>query len=273
MIPKYYVINLAEKHERWERMLQLSSELGVNFSRIEAVTPKEIPISSSFSEIFNCFLSPQQLACYYSHHKVWEKIAEGPEEFGILLEDDIVLSEDILRMVEGLTKSQLEFDVIRLEATYKGDFIISDRNLISLNGIQIGRIYSASTGSAALIISKKGAYKLLNIALPVLPVDELLFNKYSPIWNKLINFQVKQILAWQLFSLGLNTIKGFESSIYFPAQSKRKKKKSIKTSIKKLIIKIKYLYKLRLTKTRKIVLDKSRKKKLEEKEKNRFLKV
>lgn len=267
----YFVINLAEKKRRWERMLQLSSELGIRFTRVEAVTPNEIPIKKAYSEIFDCFLSPQQLACYYSHRDVWKRIASGDGDFGILLEDDIALSEEILSLVEDLERSDIDFDIIRLEATYKGNTFISDQRQYFLGGIEFGRIYSASTGGAALIISKKAAKKLLKIAEPVLPVDELLFNKYSPIWNELKNYQVKQILVWQLFDFGLDRVKGFESAISSPNKDKKnKKKKSFKTSIKKLLIKIKYLAKLRSIKTQKVFLDDSRKKKLEIKERERL---
>ena len=49
-----------------------------------------------------------------------------------------------------------------------------------------------------------------------------------------------------------------------------KKKKSLKTSIKKLIIKIRYLARLNLMKTQEVELDNSRKQKLEKHEKDRF---
>lgn len=266
---RYYVINLAEKEERWNRMVRLSKENGVTLTRVEAFSPSTIPIKSAFSEIFNCYLSPQQLGCYFSHRGIWNKIAKGSSPFAVVLEDDAVFSEDLVSFVDEVKKASINFDIIRLEDTYKGTSFITDSKLVQVGGIDLGRLYSSSAGTGGMIVSKEGAKKLLEIARPVLPVDELLFNKYSPIWNQLINYQVKQILVWQLYSLGFGSIKGFESSISSPEKN-RKKKKSLKTSIKKLTIKIRYLARLNLMKTQEVELDNSRKQKLEENEKDRF---
>lgn len=253
-------------------MLNLAEENGITLNRVEAFSPSTVPIKTAFSEIFNCFLSPQQLGCFFSHREIWKKISDGTEAFAIVLEDDAVFSADLIVFAEKLRDSTLDFDIIRLEDTYKGPAFISDPNLIRVGNFEIGRIYSPSAGTGGMVVSKEGAKKLLEIAEPVLPVDELLFNKYSPIWNELNNYQIKQILVWQLFSLGLDGVKGFESTISSPKKLKKKnkKKKSFKTSIKKLLIKIKYLAKLRSIKTQKVFLDDSRKKKLEIKERERL---
>ena len=206
---RYYVINLAEKEERWNRMVRLSKENGVTLTRVEAFSPSTIPIKSAFSEIFNCYLSPQQLGCYFSHRRIWEKIAKGSSPFAVVLEDDAVFSEDLVSFVDEVKKASINFDIIRLEDTYKGTSFITDSKLVQVGGIDLGRLYSSSAGTGGMIVSKEGAKKLLEIARPVLPVDELLFNKYSPIWNQLINYQVKQILVWQLYSLGFGSIKCF----------------------------------------------------------------
>ena len=78
---QYLVINLAEKKERWHRMLSLAEETGITINRVEAFSPNTIPVKTAFSEIFNCYLSPQQLGCYFSHRETWKKIAEGPSDF------------------------------------------------------------------------------------------------------------------------------------------------------------------------------------------------
>lgn len=267
---QYLVINLAEKKERWHRMLNLAEETGITLTRVEAFSPSTIPVKTAFSEIFNCYLSPQQLGCYFSHRETWKRIAEGPSEFAVVLEDDAVFSTDLVSFVEKLKEKPFDFDIIRLEETYKGDSFTSDATLIKIGNITLGRIYSPSQGAGAIVVSKKGAQKLLNIAQPVLTVDELLFNKYSPIWGKLENYQVKEVLVWQLLSFGLDKVPGFESSLSSKAKKKTKKKKSLKTSIKKLIIKIKYLAKLKSMKTQEVELDNSRKQKLEKHEKDRF---
>lgn len=267
---QYLVINLAEKKERWHRMLNLAEETGITLNRVEAFSPNTIPVKTAFSEVFNCYLSPQQLGCYFSHRETWKRIAEGLSDFAVVLEDDAVFSTDLVSFVEKLKEKPFDFDIIRLEETYKGDSFTSDAALIKIGNITLGRIYSPSQGAGAIVVSKKGAKKLLNIAQPVLPVDELLFNKYSPIWEKLQNYQVREVLVWQLLSFGLDKVPGFESSLSSPVKKKTKKKKSLKTSIKKLIIKIKYLAKLNSMKTQKVKLDNSRKQKLEENEKDRF---
>lgn len=173
---QYLVINLAEKKERWHRMLNLAEETGITLTRVEAFSPSTIPVKTAFSEIFNCYLSPQQLGCYFSHRETWKRIAEGPSEFAVVLEDDAVFSTDLVSFVEKLKEKPFDFDIIRLEETYKGDSFTSDATLIKIGNITLGRIYSPSQGAGAIVVSKKGAQKLLNIAQPVLPVDELLFN-------------------------------------------------------------------------------------------------
>lgn len=240
---KAYVINVDSKPKRMERMRKVASEISLNLERVSAVTSEELPVKTSFSPIFNRELSFPELSCFYSHVECWKKIANGKEPFALVLEDDVVMSPKVSSLLETLEQSTITFDILRLEHPMKDDRIHTDE-ICEVGEFRFAHLLSRACYTAAMIVSKEGAKKLIKLAEPILPIDEFLFNYYSPVFFKIKTYQIENVLAWQLESLDLPLSDGMKSSIN-RSRTETKKRKSIFSAIKKLSIKLNYLRKFR----------------------------
>lgn len=265
---KAYVINVDSKTKRMERMRGVASEFSLNLERVSAVTADELPVKKSFSPIFNRELSFPELSCFYSHFECWKKIANGKEPFALVLEDDIAMSPKASALLEELEKSTITFDILRLEHPKKDDSIHTDE-ICEVGEFRFAHLLSRACYTAAMIVSKEGAKKLIKLAEPILPIDEFLFNYYSPVFFKIKTYQIEDVLAWQLESLNLPLPDDMKSAIN-QSRTVTKKRKSLFAALKKLSKKVSYLCELRRRNAVKVGIKQTEREWLIHKESHRF---
>ena len=96
-----FVINLSHRLDRRRFMRYQLTRLGIRFNFFDAVTPGSIP--SDFREkvvgttrrwLCSHYLSPEEQACYASHHTLWSYSMKNKRPI-IVLEDDIRVSSRI----------------------------------------------------------------------------------------------------------------------------------------------------------------------------------
>lgn len=240
---KAYVINVDSKIKRMERMERVAREFPLTIERVRACTGEEIPVKTSFSTIFNRELSFPELSCFYSHVECWKRISQDNEPFALILEDDVVLSKKISSLLETLRRTEITFDILRLEHLKKGGKLYTD-DVLEIGQFKFAHLISKATCASAMIVSKTGAKKLIGLAQPVLPIDEFLFNYYSPAFFKIRTYQIVDALAWQLDDLNLPLPEELKSSIN-QSVSRIKNKKNALNALKKLLIKLDYLQKIK----------------------------
>lgn len=195
----HYVINLDSQKERWERMQKISEDLHFPLTRVQAINAAEINGKDVFSSLHRRFLTKGEVACFFSHRKIWELISNQSAPFAFVFEDDVVISPKVCYLENYLLSGEIDFDIIHLEDPRKSNQVITDLDSVKdINGIRLGRLLSEAYCTGAMVISKKGAKKLLRIRKPSGPVDEILFNKFSSMWRKLKTYQTFDVLAWQL---------------------------------------------------------------------------
>lgn len=265
---KAYVINVDSKIKRMERMRRVASETSLSIERVRALTAEEIPVKTSFSPIFNRELSFPELSCFYSRVECWKRIVQGSDPFALILEDDVVLSEKITLLLGALEGKEITFDVLRLEPPNKEGKFYTDE-ILEVGQFKFAHLISKAACTSAMIVSKTGARKLIELAKPVLPIDELLFNYYSPIFYDVRTYQIDDALAWQLDDLQLLLPEELKSSIV-QIRTDPKKKKSIVTALRKLSIKLNYLRKLRRINLFEVPIRESEKEFLTQKEMQRI---
>jgi glycosyl transferase, family 25 len=104
-----YLINLSTSPERLEKSKKRLAEQNINYIRVEGILGKELSnqeINQHYSEELNrakyhTALTKGQIGCYLSHRKVWQLIADGDNDFAIILEDDFVLSGDLVGAISS----------------------------------------------------------------------------------------------------------------------------------------------------------------------------
>lgn len=82
-----YVINLASRPDRWESVLHQRHDLGLEIVRINAVTISDLNL------VTERFVAPGVAATWKSHQLAMKTFLESGEEFGLILEDDFLLSK------------------------------------------------------------------------------------------------------------------------------------------------------------------------------------
>ena len=201
-----WIINLKK---RPDRMLSLGKQLdgmGVSWKRVEAVDGKTcseniLNISSKNGYIGK--LSNSTRGCTASHYKVWNIIKSDINDFGIVLEDDVVLSQDFKELVFNASWIPKQSFLIKLEkfGLSRPSKILVGKSLSSIcNGSRsVHRMFSRHGGAAAYLLSREGASIVINSMKPYnVPVDHLLFNEtVSKICSKLKPLVLIPAVAYQ----------------------------------------------------------------------------
>jgi GR25 family glycosyltransferase involved in LPS biosynthesis len=102
-----YLINMDKSTERLSFMSSQLQSLSLPFIRQPGVDGKTHDFSSLYDENYSTKhnggpLSPVELGCALSHRHAIEKIAQGENAFGIVLEDDVELPQHFKEIIESL---------------------------------------------------------------------------------------------------------------------------------------------------------------------------
>lgn len=169
---KGYYINLDKDTEKRKKMESSLKSLNLQIERFPAVYGKEIDkdkIRDIFSDDYLKSISDGAIGCALSHISLWTKIINENLQNTIILEDDIVFTDDSARKLEILYNDlPLEYDIIYLGCTgicgqscknITGDLICSVYN-------DLLHIPTFPVSTHGYIISITGAKKILGNVFP-----------------------------------------------------------------------------------------------------------
>lgn len=205
------VINLDKRADRLAAVTRNLAALGLGFHRISAVngrTASAADLACSHSDGPIGALPDTTRACTASHVKAWQQIVASGAAFTLVLEDDVALHPDIASLLTDDAWIPAGVDLIKLEkfAADRPSKILAGRVLAHTpSGLGvIRRMYSRHTGSAAYILSRKGAeIALSRVGTFDVPVDHLLFNEtVSSLCSLLAPAIVVPPLVWQDIATG-----------------------------------------------------------------------
>lgn len=179
---KAYVINLDRKPERLEHFTSQAERLGIIFQRIAAVDGNNAEVQSSFRYLErtskDVALGLYEFACLQSHRKAWNIFVESGDDFGLIFEDDIVLSEQFSHYNSDAWIPK-RADIVRLE-TFR-TMVKVDRHPVAVIGDrELFCLKSEVMGGGAYILRRETAQTLLAITVDaVRPVDVEMFSRSS----------------------------------------------------------------------------------------------
>ena len=124
---KVFLINLDKSVARLERLKAEFERIGLDFERLPAVDGRKLSdnqILKHYSPELNrknyfVPLSKPEIGVYMSHLKACEKIISENLDFGIILEDDIVLKEGFQMVPKLLCSLNEEWNYVKLIAPGK----------------------------------------------------------------------------------------------------------------------------------------------------------
>lgn len=154
-----FVINLPSAIERRQFQEKQLSKLGLDYQFIAATAINDIG-NDIYKKHYYDWQRPLQkteVACYFSHQKLWKRIVKDNAP-ALILEDDVVLSKYTLNLLTELEKFT-DIDMVNLE-------VFNRKKIVARSGQSIGNhrllyLYQDKAGAAAYVLYPSGAKKLL----------------------------------------------------------------------------------------------------------------
>lgn len=178
-----YVINLDRSEDRLQLMQWQMEDLGLDFLRVEAIDGRnldeaELKARQTCRTAHTPFLACRvlnEVACNLSHAKVLELIANGIDEYGVVLEDDALLSKKSAQFLQDSSWIPANTALVKLDIGCKKVLL---RHEMRINEeYELYRCRSSNYVAVGYIISRQAArdlYPLLRTT-PLL-VDTLYYS-------------------------------------------------------------------------------------------------
>ena len=158
---KTYILNLPSALERRKFQTQQALRLGLEAQFIDAQTPADIPDAFFQAHAFSWErpIKITEVACFMSHHQVWQQIADSHEP-ALVLEDDAILAHNTpnllkhLEMLNGL-------DHVSLETRQRQKLLGRRSKAMPGLNARLHPLLQDRTGAAAYVLWPSGARILL----------------------------------------------------------------------------------------------------------------
>jgi glycosyl transferase family 25 len=178
-----YYINLESRPDRRQRLELQLGQLGLSAIRISATTPGDIDpqiIAKYCRGQFGNPLSAPELACTFSHLAAMKKIATGREPFGLVLEDDMVLSTMLPDFLARFEAAPAALDILKLDTDRYVARVLNGKPP-AIAGISLSKVATDRMGCGAYIISRSAAKRISDAKnILALQIDESLYRLTSP---------------------------------------------------------------------------------------------
>lgn len=190
---KAYVTNLERRTDRAQRMVQLLADRGIPCEIVAAVEfsdPEVAPEVERRISIPGGVRNRAAVACTISHEHIWRRIAEGDEPHAIIFEDDLVIADDVAAMLADPAFVPADADIVKMETFFKLQTRIDRKPTVTIGRYRLHRLRGHHVGTAAYLLTRKGARALLSRPLPPRVVDWILFDEIEGVLNDLTVYQL-----------------------------------------------------------------------------------
>lgn len=191
--PPIFCISLARATERQTVMVKRLDALGFPYKMIDAVDGATLDLSQlddrlrpdKFRRKFGRDMVPGEIGCFLSHYNLWESLIATGEEYALVLEDDVDLSDDFTAVVADIVALNLEWDIVVLHTPrnkYPVDIIAKN---IADKGYKLGRANRRIVRTAGYLIRLRGAQRLHEYCREIsAPIDV----QYEEWWHNRLAF-------------------------------------------------------------------------------------
>ena len=158
-----YVINLDKDVERLRWMQEQLRARQLEFTRIAAVDGAQIHAEKHpfWANSRRSHLGVAETGCLLSHISAWRLLAaHADSDHGLVLEDDLHVSEDFGSLLGSMALDPNEFCVHRLE-TFRANVTLTRRASYVARGRRAHKLETNHGGAGAYILSKQTASRLL----------------------------------------------------------------------------------------------------------------
>ena len=108
-----YVINLERSIKRLEYMSTILDEQGLNYEFVQAVNGRELDDSYIENLTRNAVrtLGKGEIGCFLSHLKTYRTFLESDNKYCLILEDDVMFDDDVVRKLNVCLSEVPDFDI------------------------------------------------------------------------------------------------------------------------------------------------------------------
>lgn len=180
-----YVINLKSRPKRKERAADELNKYNIKHTFIEAVDGStldrdkltdegKIRCNGSYRE-----LRKGEIGCYLSHIQCWKNILDSGNEYGLVLEDDVVFANDFMNKFNEMFDQIVnkDWDIICLGRRCKEYFKKCDDGHVVADNVLYPE--TLGYGTYAYIIKASAINKLLQTTYPIMrPIDVVIIDEH-----------------------------------------------------------------------------------------------
>lgn len=191
---KAFCINLDRRPDRMDHMAAQFERQGMAVERIPAVDAQDPAVAAAAAQCKVGFtgrvMGPGAYGCFQSHREFWRRLVASGEAHGMILEDDLVLSDGLATyLADGWVPK--DADIVKLE-TYESRIHLDKGDGVATGPRRLYRLRSRHPGTGCYVISATAAKRLLAQTEGALtdPIDEYLFSEASPAFRALTIYQM-----------------------------------------------------------------------------------
>lgn len=170
-----YIINLDAASDRWSFIKTAFAKTRITLCRVPAIDgntlclPHKDYSESRYRWFHGRETNTLEIGCYLSHVKALETFLSTDEEFAIIGEDDIVMSQDFEAVLAKALRYSRFWNVLRLSGLSQGRPIKAIKLVGKYYlGVNLGRV----KGSGAYVVDRTAARVLARRLMPMwLPYD------------------------------------------------------------------------------------------------------
>ena len=167
---KIFIVNLKQSVERKQKIEAQLVALGLSAEFVEAVDGRELSEKErqSVTAQVNYAFLPGEIGCALSHQQIYKKIIDENINNALILEDDVVLTEDFQHVLQNITVPSERPSVILLSRTNK----YFKKPLKAISGNYSLHKTLLATTAHSYIINSEAARSLLKGLYPVWIVSD-----------------------------------------------------------------------------------------------------
>jgi glycosyl transferase, family 25 len=170
-----YIINLDAASDRWSFINTVFAKTQITLCRVPAIDGNTLRLphkdysESRYRWFHGRETNTLEIGCYLSHVKALETFLSTDEEFAIIGEDDIVMSQDLEAVLARALHYSRFWNVLRLSGLSQGRPIKAMKLVGEYHlGVNLGRV----KGSGAYVVDRTAARVLASRLKPMwLPYD------------------------------------------------------------------------------------------------------
>lgn len=175
MIRKAYIISAKSDHQKRIVLEKRFHDVGLEPHFIDSVMGKDLSPSQKSDFVHSdrqnwlpTVMQDNALGCALSHHKIWELIANGDQDYGLICEDDALplpeTSDHITTILDHLTNLDQLIDIVFLARRFPNRKTIPIYKLAHLppdHEFRLTLVKYNSIGAECYLLSRQAARTLL----------------------------------------------------------------------------------------------------------------